>query len=383
MGKGSTMRPMAIVTGLLLVAGVLVGLTLPSRAATVRLSTAGSAAAAPVAADARTAGFPAAGRSAAAPAPASADGAPADPVVTGLATPRATTASSAGASSPAASPPPSNPSAANSWAVVIGIQHYEGNTHPTYGGEGDAAAFMQLLTQAGWPSSHILELVDGAATAANIRSAMSWLVAHSSPNSFTVFHFSGHVCEQGRGPCSNPDKYLWPVDNRLISGAEFAQTMRGIQGWSWIDIAGCEAAAFDQGISSPQRFFTGSSMANETSYEAPDWHQSIWTGLVVQQGILERAAANGSGPVSIQQAVRWAQVRATQLTQNQPAGAQHPYAVGGTGAWYIAPGTAPPGAPSPSNSGGPAPAPGPAPSKSQPAPQPNRCPAVTKSVLTC
>ncbi|HEY2427389.1 MAG TPA: caspase family protein, partial [Acidimicrobiales bacterium] len=235
------------------------------------------------------------------------------------------------------------------------------------------------LSQGGWQPSHILELLDGAATAANIRSAMSWLVAHSSPNSFTVFHYSGHVCEQGRGPCSNPDKYMWPVDNRLISGAEFAQRMRGLQGWSWIDISGCEAAAFDQGVSSPQRFFTGSSMGNETSYEVPGWHESVWTGLLVQQGILERQAATGGGPVSIQQAVRWAQQRATQMTANQPAGAQHPYAVGGTGAWFIAQGAAPPGQPSTGSGGQPPPAPAAKPAP----PPPNRCPSITQSILTC
>src|SRR5204862_8295263 len=55
------------------------------------------------------------------------------------------------------------------WAVVIGIQQYQGRTHPTLGGEGDAAAFMQALHNNHWPDDHILELVDGQATAGNIR----------------------------------------------------------------------------------------------------------------------------------------------------------------------------------------------------------------------
>ena len=377
------MRPMAFVTGLLMVAGVLVALTLPGSAAhspavTSHLTTLSSPLAAPV----RTAS-PSGALTSAAPAASAGVSTAGDLLDPTIAAPAGTHESSASTAAAAPSAPPVNPSAANSWAVVIGIEHYDGDTHPTYGGEGDASAFMRLLTQAGWPSSHILELVDGQATGANIRGAMSWLVAHSSPNSFTVFHYSGHVCEQGRGPCSNPDKFLWSVDNQLISNAEFGQTMRGLQGWSWIDIAGCEAAAFDQGLSSPQRFFTGSSMANETSYEVPDWHESVWTGLVVDEGILQRQAATGSGPVSIQAAVRWAQARATQMTANQPAGAQHPYAVGGTGEWFIAPNTAPPGQAGPSGGSGSSPAPSKGSPPPQPQSQPNRCPSITKSILTC
>ena len=255
------------------------------------------------------------------------------------------------ASAGSSAPPPSN--GFNNWAVLVGISHYQGNTHPTYGGDGDIAAFQALLQQAGWPASHVLVLTDGAATATNMRSAMNWLTSHSSPNSFTLFHYSGHVCEQGRGPCSGSHKYLWSVDNILISDAEFGQTMRGLQGWSWIDIAGCEAGAFDQGLSSPKRLFTGSSQANETSYEYPAWHESVWTGNLVDQGMLQGRAAQGPGPISVQRAVSWAQQQVEQMTAGQSTGVQHPYAAGGTGQWYL-------GAPAPAQQGGqPAPAPPP------------------------
>ena len=238
--------------------------------------------------------------------------------------PRATAASSSNASP-----------ADNRWAVLIGISHYEGSTHPTYGGDGDVSAFQTLLHNAGWSPDHVLVLTDGNATGTNMINAMQWLVAHSSGNSFTLFHYSGHVCEQGRGPCSGSHKYLWSVDNRLISDTQFGQIMGGLQGWSWVDVAGCEAAAFDQGVSSSHRFFTGSSMASETSYENPQWHESVWTGTQVDQGMLQHKAASGTGPVSIQQATRWAQQQVPQMTAQQSAGTQHPYAVGGTGEWYL------------------------------------------------
>src|SRR5437763_1156219 len=79
------------------------------------------------------------------------------------------------------------------WAVVIGIQQYQGRTHPTLGGEGDANAFMQALGNAHWPGDHIVELVDGQATAGNIRAAMQWLTQHSAPDTLTTFPYSGHV----------------------------------------------------------------------------------------------------------------------------------------------------------------------------------------------
>jgi hypothetical protein len=285
-----------------------------------------------------------------------------------------------GRAAAATNSPSSNRS--NSWAVLIGISHYQGNTEPTYGGDGDVAAFQSLLQQAGWAGSHILVLTDSAATAAGIRSAMSWLVSHSSPDSFTLFHYSGHVCEQGRGPCGGNEKYLWGADNVLIPDVEFGQTMRGLRGWSWIDVAGCEAGAFDQSLSSPQRLFTGSSMSTETSYEYPPWHESVWTGTLVDQGMLQGHAASGPGPISIQQAVAWAKQQVAEMTSGQSAGVQHPYANGGTGDWYLD--SAAPAQQGGQPSGPPPPPPSSPPPSSPPTTAPpSRCPWVPLGVVHC
>lgn len=303
------------------------------------------------------------------------------PVVDSTSTPAASAVSQVAtvrAASPSAAPQPTN--GGNNWAVLIGISHYQGSTHPTYGGDGDVAVFQTLLQQAGWPSSHILVLTDGAATAANMRSAMNWLVSHSSPNSFTLFHYSGHVCEQGRGPCSGSHKYLWSADNVLIPDTEFGHTMQGLQGWSWVDVSGCEAGAFDQGVSSSQRLFTGSSQPNETSYEYPPWHESVWTGNLVDQGMLQRRAASGSAAISIQQAAAWANQQVQQMTSGQSTGVQHPVIRGGTGQWYLS-------SAAPAQQGGqPAPAPPPQPKPSggtPPSTAPNRCGALTFGIVHC
>jgi hypothetical protein len=264
------------------------------------------------------------------------------------------------------------------WAVVIGIQHYQGRTHPTVGGAGDAAAFMDALGRAGWPADHILELVDGAATVGNIRQAMQWLTAHSGPDTFTLFHYSGHICIQSTGPCAAGHMHLWSVDNQFISDDEVGNNLRALQGRAWVDIAGCEAAAFDKGISNSQRLFTGSSTASEKSYEHPDWGESVWTGLAVDQGMLQgRADANGDHRVTVQEAVRWAQPRATETTQGQAHGPQHPVLNGGSGDWDLQALAAPPPPPPPPPSNGGSPGGG------QPPPQSPACNPVTKTILQC
>lgn len=249
---------------------------------------------------------------------------------------------------------------ATSWALLVGISHYDAPTHPTYGGDGDIATFRDALRAAGWADSHILVLTDQAANADSIRSSIHWLVSHSAPDTFSLFHYSGHVLQ------SSGHTYLWGVDNQFISEDELGSRLGPLQGRAWIDIAGCESAAFNQNLSSPQRFFSSSSMGDEKSYEQPSWGQSVWTGLSVGRGMEQhQAATTGDGTVSIQAAVRWAQQRAPEMTANQePYGPQHPYAMGGDGEWYLGPAVAPPAPPSgsggstsPSPSGGGSPPP--------------------------
>jgi hypothetical protein len=264
------------------------------------------------------------------------------------------------------------------WAVVIGIQNYQGSTHHTYGGLGDTAVFRNLLSRQGWPDSHVLQLTDGQATVANIRSAMQWLVAHSSPDTFTLFHYSGHVCIASTGPCASGHTHLWSVDNRFLSEDEFGQAMRGLQGQAWVDVSGCEAAAFDQGISTPQRLFTGSSAANEKSYENQAWQESVWTGLLVDQGMLQgKADSNGDHRVSVQEAVRWARDQAAQMTEGQDHGPQHPVAGGGTGDWYLTASQPTDRQPPPQGGGGGSPPPSSSP------PTTSTCGSLTKGLVPC
>lgn len=244
---------------------------------------------------------------------------------------------------------------AERWALVIGVGTYQGRTKPTFGA-GDAVDVRDALRRSGWPDDHIMMLVDGDATAARIREGMAWLVDHSSANSFSVFHYSGHVKQMGGDRDRDGeavDEYLWPNDNRFISDAEFGRSMRALRGQAWIDFSGCEAAGFDEGINSATRLFTGSSHEPEKSYERPDWNNSVFTGLLVDEGLLQhRADRNGDNRVSLQEAFDHAARMAPEMTSGQKKGPQHPYLAGGDGSEWLLDPPPPPPPPPPAPGGG-------------------------------
>jgi hypothetical protein len=240
-------------------------------------------------------------------------------------------------SSPTASAPTAT---SDRWALIVGITDYAGSTHSTAAGASDALDFRDALLRHGFPSDHVVTLTEGQASAANIRAGLRWLDEHSSPNSFSVFHYSGHVKQLGGdrdGDGEAVDEFLWSQDNVFLSDAELADAARRLQGLAWIDIAGCESAGFDDGISGPTRLFTASSRETEKSYEHPDWRNSIFTGVEVDQAILQGLGdIDGNGKVSIQEAFAFAADQAPKLTARQRRGPQHPVGAGGTGPqWFL------------------------------------------------
>jgi uncharacterized caspase-like protein len=225
---------------------------------------------------------------------------------------------------PASAAPP--PAAGDKWALLVGVDHFLGATRPNFGSVNDAADFRQALLNAGFADDHIKVLTDSGANAADVRAGLQWLVAHSSPTSLSVFHYSGHVKQSGS------TEYLWPHDNSFIPDTELAASIRQLKGQAWVDISGCEAAGFDEGISAPNRLFTASSAANEKSYEITDLGHSVFTLLEIQKGMLKgEADANHDGRVSVQEAFAFAAARAPKISAGQAQGAQHPVMAGGDG----------------------------------------------------
>jgi uncharacterized caspase-like protein len=190
----------------------------------------------------------------------------------------------------------------------------------------DATDFRQMLLKAGFADDHIRVLTDSGANAADIRDGLHWLADHSGPTSLSVFHYSGHVKQEGS------TEFLWPHDNSFIPDTELAASIRQLKGQAWVDISGCEAAGFDEGISGPNRLFTASSASNEKSYEIPDLGHSVFSWLLVDKAMLNgEGDANHDGRVSVQEAFAYAAPRAPQITAGQSQGAQHPVIAGGDG----------------------------------------------------
>lgn len=259
-------------------------------------------------------------------------------------------AATSGGGATAASP--SSPTAdSDRWAFVVGVSKYAGRTKPTIAGAADAEDVRQLLLRNGFREDRIRVVTDRQATARNIRAGIQWLVDNSSPNSFSVFHYSGHVKQLGGDrdrDGERVDEYLWPHDNVFISDRELSQQMQRLRGLAWVDIAGCEAGGFDEGISSPKRIFTGSSREPEKSYEYPEWNNSVFVGLLVDQAFLGgRADHDGNGKVSIQEAFAYAQERAPRITAGQKRGPQNPVSAGGDGSQWFLDGPPPPPPPPP------------------------------------
>lgn len=210
------------------------------------------------------------------------------------------------------------------FALLIGIDRFVGATRQNFGAVNDVAKTREALVKAGWAAENIRVLTDGAARADDIREGLRWIVERSSPESVNVVHYSGHVKQTGGS------EFLWPHDNRFIRDTEVAGQLRQLRGQSWISISGCEAAGFDEGISAPNRLFTASSQADEKSYELVAARHSVFTMLMVNEGILAGTADdNRDGRVSIQEAFRYAAARAPGITKNAPNGPQHPVMAGG------------------------------------------------------
>ena len=220
----------------------------------------------------------------------------------------------------AATPP------ANKWALVIGIDTFQSSTRPNFGGAADAADMRELLVRNGFPPDHIRVLTDSGARAADIRAGLAWLVANSTPTTFSVFSYSGHVLQSGS------TEYLWPHDDAHIPDTELAASMNALRGHAWVNISGCEAAGFDVGVASPTRLFTAASQANEKGYEWPAGRVSVFSLYMVRKGMLAgEADFNRDGRVSVQEGFRLAAERAPVFTATQAQGPQHPYIAGGDG----------------------------------------------------
>ena len=211
------------------------------------------------------------------------------------------------------------------YAFLVGVQDYRRPTVDTIGSVKDVQYIADRLVESGWPRENVRVVTDEQATGAAIRDGIAWLAANGRPGTFSLFHYSGHVKQHGK-----QSESLWPVDRDFVRDREVVQRLSAVQGRLWVDIAGCEAASFLDGLPSERVLFSGSSKAVEKSYEYPPWGMSVWTGLLFDLGLRQaQADADGDGRTTAGEALRYAQYYAQAITLGQrPYGRQTPQFAG-------------------------------------------------------
>lgn len=213
---------------------------------------------------------------------------------------------------------------ADRYAFLAGVTHYRKPTHDTIAGAADVEFIRSLLLASGWRSENIRMVTDQQATGAAVRAGIQWLASKSTPGTFTLFHFSGHVKQEGG------HEKLWPYDRDFVTDRFLADTLNRGTGKLWVDVAGCEAAGFIEDLPSSRVLVSTSSKATQKSYEFPQWGESVWSGLVWDLGLAQgQADADHNGITTVGEALRWGTYYAQAITlHQQPHGRQTPQVAG-------------------------------------------------------
>ena len=204
------------------------------------------------------------------------------------------------------------------WAVVVGIDDYPGADADLRAAVADARDVDSALAAYGVPASHRLVLLDGQATADNIRGALAWLVGRASPDSTVVFFYSGHV----RQVAGDPDRDGEAVDEAIVAAdgdnvydGQVANLLQGLEARStWLGIAACFGAGFEDALA-PGRILTAAAGENDVAYENSTLGHSYMVEYMVRRAMLQ-----GKAPASVQESFAWARAQiARDYPNRQPA----------------------------------------------------------------
>lgn len=213
---------------------------------------------------------------------------------------------------------------ADRYAFLVGVTRYRKPTHDTIAGANDVVLIRQELLANGWLSQNIKVLTNEQATGAAMRDGLNWIAGRSRPGTFTLFHFSGHVKQEGG------HEKLWPYDRQFVPDTDVATVLHHGTGKMWVDIAGCESGGFVENLPSSRVLVSTSSEQHQKSYEYPQWGESVWSGLVYDLGLGQgQADADNNGTTTVGEALRYATYYAQAITLHQsPYGRQTPQVAG-------------------------------------------------------
>jgi hypothetical protein len=199
---------------------------------------------------------------------------------------------------------PPGPKESGVWAVVVGVDDYPGESADLKAAVADARDVDAALANYGVPASRRMVLLDGQATAVNIRRSLAWLASHAAADSTAVFFYSGHVRQVGGNPDGDPeavDEALVAYDGVNVYDGEVAQILRQLEArTAWIGVAGCYGSGFDD-VLAPGRLITAAAAEPDLAYENSALGHSYLVEYMVRRAMLQGYASG-----SVQEAFIWA-----------------------------------------------------------------------------
>lgn len=172
------------------------------------------------------------------------------------------------------------------WAVMIGVNDYPGQSSDLRAAVNDATDMDLALARLGVPAGNRLLLRDGQASSAMILTAVDWLNAHAGPNATAVFFYSGHVRKVAR-----TTEAIVAADGGTVTDEELAARLAPLQAKrAWIAIAACYGAGFTE-VLAPGRVLTGAASADALAYESSLYKRSYMVQYMIRQALIERRTA--------------------------------------------------------------------------------------------
>lgn len=202
----------------------------------------------------------------------------------------------------------------NGYALVVGIANYlkvQKLPQIVLKDAQDVSVLLRNPEQCGYPVYQVRHLVDGMATANEIRNGLQWLAEQTGKDDTAVFFFSGHGGRIENGPLVG--NYLIPFDtdpqdleNTTIDSMELTTLLRNIKAGRLLVLFDCcHAGGIGQpkesGLISIPNFKTGlkeqlyerlgqgngraiiaSSRSNEYSWVLPDMNNSLFTYYLLE-----------------------------------------------------------------------------------------------------
>jgi hypothetical protein len=189
------------------------------------------------------------------------------------------------------------------WALLIGVNDYPGDRYDLRSAVNDVNDVDEALARMGVTADRRMRLLDQQATAGFIRTGLDWLTAHAGPDATMVVFYAGHVQK-----LSPRTEALVGADGGVVADAEIAEVLDRTSARTWIGIAACYAAGFDE-LVRPNRILTAAAGADSLAYENAAFGRSYLVEYMVRRAML------GAGLTTVEAAFDRA---VAQLRQDYP-----------------------------------------------------------------